>query len=60
MPTIARSLGVQDAAGRTHVEVLADYLRGQRRLLVLDNFEQVLAATLLDDLLSACAGPVCW
>ncbi len=60
MPAIARNLGVEeDAADRTHVDLLVDFLRGQRRLLVLDNFEQVLAAaTVLDDLLSACPGLV--
>src|SRR5438105_12140462 len=55
MPTIARTLGVEDAVGRTHFDVLAEHLGGQRRLLLLDNFEQVLAAaTLVDDLLRAC------
>jgi predicted ATPase/DNA-binding CsgD family transcriptional regulator len=56
MPTIARNLGMVDAAGGTHIDLLVDFLRGQQRMLVLDNFEQVLAAaTVLDDLLSACA-----
>ena len=59
MAAIARNLGVEDAADRTHVDLVVDFLRSQRRLLVLDNFEQVLAAaTVLDDLLSACAGLV--
>ncbi len=57
MPTIARTLGVEDVAGRSHVDLLVDVLRRQRPLLVLDNFEQVLAAaTILDNLLSLCAG----
>ncbi len=36
MPTIARTLGVEDVAGRSHVDLLVDVLRRQRPLLVLD------------------------
>jgi predicted ATPase/DNA-binding SARP family transcriptional activator/Tfp pilus assembly protein PilF len=50
--TIADALGVQQTRGRLPAETLAAYLRGRRVLLVLDNFEQVLAAApLLGDLL---------
>ena len=54
---IAGALGVREAVGEPLRETLRTYLRGRRLLLVLDNFEQVVAAaTLLADLLSGCAG----
>ncbi|MGH2373642.1 MAG: adenylate/guanylate cyclase domain-containing protein, partial [bacterium] len=43
-PTVAQSLGVQDTRGRLPLERLQEYLRDKRMLLVLDNFEQVVAA----------------
>src|SRR5215210_1455696 len=50
--TVARTLGLRDVAGRPLLDLLIDYLRGRRPLLVLDNFEQVLAAaTTVADLL---------
>src|SRR5205823_5112967 len=52
--TIAQPLGVRDAAGRPLFDILVDHLRGRRLLLLLDNFEQVLAAaTVVSDLLRA-------
>lgn len=55
VPTIARHLGVADMAGRTVFDLLVERLRGQRRLLMLDNFEQVLGAAIaVDDLLREC------
>jgi predicted ATPase/DNA-binding CsgD family transcriptional regulator/transcriptional regulator with XRE-family HTH domain len=38
---VASTLGVKEAAGRLPAEVLADYLRDKRLLLVLDNLEQI-------------------
>jgi predicted ATPase/class 3 adenylate cyclase len=43
-PAIANVLGVQTAADRTLVESLVTHLAGKELLLVLDNFEHVLAA----------------
>jgi predicted ATPase/class 3 adenylate cyclase len=43
LPTIAQALGISDAAGKT-LDRLAEQLAGKQVLLVLDNFEQVLAA----------------
>ncbi len=55
--TIGQVLGVGEVAGRPPLDVLVDYLRDRRLLLVLDNFEQVLAAaTVPDALLRACPG----
>jgi len=42
--TIAQPLGVQEAGGTSIVELLKDYLRARKMLLVVDNFEQVSAA----------------
>lgn len=42
--TIAQPLGVKEAGGRPLLEILKDYLADKRMLLVLDNFEQVIAA----------------
>jgi predicted ATPase/DNA-binding XRE family transcriptional regulator len=42
--TIARSLGLREAKGRTLREVLCARLREKRLLLVLDNFEHLLEA----------------
>jgi predicted ATPase/class 3 adenylate cyclase len=53
--TIARTLSIEDAAGRSTLESLKEYLRDKRLLLVLDNFEQVVEATpLVAELLAAC------
>ena len=54
---IARALGLLDVGGRPALERLAEALTGQRLLVVLDNFEQVLPAALpLAAVLSACPG----
>ncbi|MBO0702699.1 MAG: helix-turn-helix domain-containing protein, partial [Candidatus Dormibacteraeota bacterium] len=44
VPQIATALGLQDTSGRALDEVLRGYLRERRVLLVLDNFEHLLAA----------------
>jgi predicted ATPase/class 3 adenylate cyclase len=55
LSTIAQTLGVREAAGRPLLESLKDYLREKQLLLLLDNFEQVLAAApLVSDLLASC------
>jgi len=57
VPTIADALGVQEAGGRPVAELLLRHLEGKEVLLILDNFEQVLAAApLVSDLLSATPG----
>jgi predicted ATPase/class 3 adenylate cyclase len=43
-PRIASTLGVAEGSARPIAESLADWLRDKRLLLVLDNFEQVIAA----------------
>jgi predicted ATPase/class 3 adenylate cyclase len=43
-PTIARTLGLREQPGETVLETLDGYLTDKELLLVLDNFEQVLAA----------------
>jgi predicted ATPase/class 3 adenylate cyclase len=44
VPTIARTLGLREQPGETALETLGHYLSEKEQLLVLDNFEQVLAA----------------
>jgi predicted ATPase/class 3 adenylate cyclase len=44
LPTIAQALGIPDPGGGGMVDRLAEQLAGKQVLLVLDNFEQVLAA----------------
>ncbi|HYX75697.1 MAG TPA: adenylate/guanylate cyclase domain-containing protein, partial [Gaiellaceae bacterium] len=44
VPTITRTLGLREQPGETVLETLTEYLRDKAMLLVLDNFEQVLAA----------------
>jgi predicted ATPase/DNA-binding winged helix-turn-helix (wHTH) protein len=52
--TIAQTLGVKEAGGTTLIESLKSFLRYERVLLILDNFEQVIsAAPLLSSLLTA-------
>jgi predicted ATPase len=53
---IAKALDLQQAAGRTLAQLVADRLHDSEPfLLVLDNFEQVLpAATLVSEMLAAC------
>jgi predicted ATPase/class 3 adenylate cyclase len=53
-PTIAHALGVQEGGDRPLETVLKDYLQERAVLLVLDNFEQILAgAPLVADLLAS-------
>ncbi len=53
--TLAQSLDVRETGGESLTARLIAVLRNQRRLLVLDNFEQVLgAAPLVSELLSVC------
>jgi predicted ATPase/transcriptional regulator with XRE-family HTH domain len=55
--TIAHTLGVPEAAGRSTEASLCVFLRAKRSLLLLDNFEQILdAAPLVADLLAAAPG----
>jgi predicted ATPase/transposase/DNA-binding XRE family transcriptional regulator len=42
--TIAQTLGLAEAAGRPLIAQLQDYMRDMSLLLVIDNFEQVVAA----------------
>ena len=53
---LARTLGLQEAPGLTTINLLANYLRPRRLLLVLDNCEHLIlaCAQLAGDLLSAC------
>ncbi|HEX6799459.1 MAG TPA: adenylate/guanylate cyclase domain-containing protein [Ktedonobacterales bacterium] len=44
VPTIARTLGLQEQSSQSLADVLRAYLADRRLLLVLDNFEQVIAA----------------
>ena len=54
---IAAALGVREAARQPLQDSLQEALRDQQRLLVLDNFEQVLAAApLVGELLAAAPG----
>lgn len=52
--TIAQPLGVKEADREPIIEVLKDYLRGRKMLLVIDNFEHLTAAaSILAELLAA-------
>jgi predicted ATPase/class 3 adenylate cyclase len=54
IPSIAKTLSVQEATNRPILDSLKEYLRDRQLLLVLDNFEHVLiAAAQVADLLSA-------
>ena len=56
--SIARGIGLQDARGTPLLEHLSGYLAERDVLLILDNFEQVLAARgFVADLLAATARP---
>jgi predicted ATPase/DNA-binding CsgD family transcriptional regulator len=57
LPAVAAGLGLQevDDASRTAPERISAYLHAKRYLLILDNFEHVIAAaSALPDLLAAC------
>ena len=59
-PTIARALGVADSRNRPAIDTLADHIGERRMLLVLDNFEQVVAAgSDVADLLRRCPNIAC-
>jgi predicted ATPase/DNA-binding CsgD family transcriptional regulator len=54
-PTIAHALGIRESSGQSLVERLGTHLRGRDVLLVLDNFEHLVAAApVLTELLAAC------
>jgi predicted ATPase/DNA-binding CsgD family transcriptional regulator len=54
--SMASTLGVREAPGRTMIDSLADYLGDTSRLIILDNCEHVVAAAaqLVDTLLRNC------
>jgi predicted ATPase len=53
--TVAQALGLREAGGRPVRELVHDYLRDRRLLLVLDNFEHLLgAAPEVTGLLASC------
>ncbi len=53
--TIAESLKLPEAGGRSPEDIIVEALHGSSRLLVLDNFEQVIeAASMLSILVDAC------
>jgi predicted ATPase/DNA-binding XRE family transcriptional regulator len=55
MPSISQVLGLREAAGVQSLEVLCQYLRERKFLLVLDNFEHVAeAAAEVVNLLGSC------
>jgi predicted ATPase len=57
VPTIAQTLGLREHAGETLLETLTEYVREKQLLLLLDNFEQVVAAApALGGLLAAAPG----
>jgi predicted ATPase/class 3 adenylate cyclase len=52
--SVARSLGVPEAAGRPILDAVKDHLRDRELLLVVDNFEQVAeAGPVIEELLTA-------
>jgi predicted ATPase/class 3 adenylate cyclase len=55
--TVAQVVGVREIGGQPLLETLKSYLRDRHMLLLLDNFEQVLAAApMVTELLEACPG----
>lgn len=44
LPTVAQTLGIKEAGGKSFAEIVKDFLRERDILLVLDNFEQVARA----------------
>jgi len=55
LPTIAQTLGIRENRSKPLRESVIEYLRDKHLLLVLDNFEQVVAAApIVSDLLAAC------
>lgn len=57
LPTIAQSMGMQESGPQSIIEHMQSVLSDTSFLLVLDNFEQVIAAApLIEELLLACLG----
>ncbi len=57
VPTIARELGLKDSGNRPPLEQVQALVGEHQFLLVLDNFEQIVAAAQeLEELLAACPG----
>jgi predicted ATPase/transcriptional regulator with XRE-family HTH domain len=57
LSAIAQALGVKESGGQPLAQILATVLCDQQQLLLLDNFEHLLAAApALVDLLAACPG----
>jgi predicted ATPase/DNA-binding XRE family transcriptional regulator len=55
LDTIARALGVRESGSRAINALLQEHLNGKRLLLILDNFEQLIAAAArVADLVNAC------
>ncbi len=55
IPAIVKTFGLWEDGERPLLEQVLDYLRNKHLLLLLDNFEQIIAATpVLADLLSSC------
>lgn len=55
VPAIAQALKVQESAGQSLVDIVVDFLRDRRMLLVLDNFEHIIeAAPTVAELLARC------
>ncbi|MET0753766.1 MAG: tetratricopeptide repeat protein [Pyrinomonadaceae bacterium] len=44
LPTVAQTLGIKEAGGKSFAEIIKDFLREAEIMLVLDNFEQVIEA----------------
>ncbi len=56
IPTIAEELGIREVADPILFDLLKAYLHDKSMLLLLDNFEQVIAASLqVADMLAACS-----
>lgn len=55
LPTIAQTLGVRESAGTQWLNSLCEALEGKHLLLILDNFEQIVAAAPIVTELLACA-----
>ncbi len=57
VPTILQALSISDSSGQVPFQRLATTLNQKRLLLLLDNFEQVIAAAVIvAELLAACPG----
>jgi predicted ATPase/class 3 adenylate cyclase len=57
MPTIAGELGLKESGNRPPLEQVQAFVGEQQFLLVLDNFEQIVAAAeVLEELLAGCPG----